>query len=413
MTAFYRFLLARFLSALGTQITLFAAPLIVFQITGSVSKAGLSFAIEWGVGLLALPFAGIMADRIGGSRLYAVSDGIRLFACATVFLLLNAAPQHAFLIVSISAGIMCFCLNQAFVALETLIPKYMPSEELHKAQSMLQAVDQFSLLLGPVAAAALLAVVDKEVLYLIAGSAFFVSLLNMLLSRGVNAAAERGDAGAPLADILHGAKILISNHSLMLLCAYGILVNVVYCSLLSIGAAMVTGTFGLPEFYFGALSFTAAAVTICSMFIVPVLSRRYSIFFVGVASFLGVSLGGFIAALASQYWVFFVGFAVVVMADASAGVYLRTERVKNIPKQDLGKTLGLMVLVIVFSYPLAGLIVSVFSERIGINAMLFGLSGICLVGNVFVMIALKKATDRKLTEMTAPGENAAGSVSVS
>jgi MFS family permease len=388
MKGVYYFLLIRFFSTFGTQIVLFAAPLIVFKYTESIAYSGLSFSIEWGIGMLALPLAGVLSDRFGGARLFMLSDFMRVVACVSCFLLLANFPGNVFLIVSVSAGVLAFCLNTAFVALESALPRYMPVHDLHKAQSLLQTIDQLSLLLGPVAATLLFALVGEMTLYLIAAGAFSVSFATFFLFRPISEVSANARVQSPLANLQSGAAILFGDRRLVLLCVYGILVNLVSCALLSIGAAMVTGTYGLPESYFGLLNVIAALATIALMFLVPTLKSVLSMRALGLISTLGVAAGGFIVSFATGYWIYAGGFALAVAADAMAGVYLRTERVMYIPKDHLGKTLGIMVLVIVLSYPLAGLIVGAFSERIGMGPLIAILSVASLVGNLFVMKAL-------------------------
>ena len=402
-SSFMRFIVARFLSALGTQFIFFAGPLIVYQATGSVARAGLSFAIEWGIGMMVLPVAGVLSDRIGGTRLYAISDIVRFTTCIGAFSLLHLFPHHTFLIVSLSSGLMSLCLNQAFIALESVVPKYMPPGQFHRAQSVLQGVDQASQLAGPVMAVFIATFVQKETLYLVSSLAFLVSFLNLVLSRKIHETSASAHVRSPLQDLALGSKFLFQTPELLMMCAFGILVNIVSCSLVAISAAMVTGTYRLSESYFGGLTLTAAILTIASMSIVPLLVERFSVFSVGVGSFLGVSLGGILIAFAHAYWVFFIGFAIVVASDAVAGVYVRTERAKIIPREHLGKTLGLMVLVLVSSYPLSGLLVGAFSEVIGIQPLILTLSIVCLVGNVSLMYALSKRKNHSLASHTAVG----------
>jgi MFS family permease len=385
MRDFYRFLFVRFLSAFGTQVVLFAAPLIVFKFTGSMTYAGLAFAIEWGIGMMALPIAGVISDRVGGSRLYATVDFVRFATCVACFFLLKNFPEYAFLIVSFCGGILAFCLNSAFVAIETVVPKYLPADDIHKGQSLLQTADQLSLLLGPAVATGLIVMTGEIPLFLLAAVAFAVSFASMFFFKKTAEVFEQKKLRSPLADMKTGTAILKSDRRLVLLCCYGLFVNVVYCALLSLGAAIVTGTYELEATYYGVLSVVTGITTIGVMVCVPVFRNYFSMQSLGILAVLGVVIGGILVSLEIGYWVFAVGFAMVVSMDAVAGVYLRTERVKYIPVEHLGKTLGIMVLVIVMSYPLAGLIVAAFSERIGVGPLMMVLSVVCLVGNAVVM----------------------------
>ncbi|MEP5418793.1 MAG: MFS transporter, partial [Lentilitoribacter sp.] len=238
MRGFYRFLFVRFLSAFGTQVVLFAAPLIVFKFTGSMTYAGLAFAIEWGIGMMALPIAGVLSDRIGGSRLYSTVDFVRFVTCVVCFFLLWNFPESAFIIVSLCGGILAFCLNSAFVALETVVPKYLPANDIHKGQSLLQAADQLSLLLGPAVATGLIVITGEAPLFLLAAAAFVASFASMFFFKRISEVSEQVEVRSPLSDMKAGAAILFSEPRLILLCCYGLFVNVVYCALLSLGAAI-------------------------------------------------------------------------------------------------------------------------------------------------------------------------------
>ncbi|MEP2783307.1 MAG: MFS transporter [Pseudoruegeria sp.] len=385
MRGFYRFLFVRFLSAFGTQVVLFAAPLIVFKFTGSMTYAGLAFAIEWGIGMMALPIAGVLSDRIGGSRLYSTVDFVRFVTCVVCFFLLWNFPESAFIIVSLCGGILAFCLNSAFVALETVVPKYLPANDIHKGQSLLQAADQLSLLLGPAVATGLIVITGEAPLFLLAAAAFVASFASMFFFKRISEVSEQVEVRSPLSDMKAGAAILFSEPRLILLCCYGLFVNVVYCALLSLGAAIVTGTYALDATFYGVLSVVTGLTTIGVMVCVPIFRNHFSMQSLGIVATIGVAIGGVLVSLEIGYWVFAIGFAMVISMDAVAGVYLRTERVKFIPAEHLGKTLGIMVLVIVMSYPLAGLLVAAFSERIGVGPLMLILSVVCLLGNAVVL----------------------------
>ncbi|MYR84803.1 MFS transporter, partial [Streptomyces sp. SID685] len=51
------------LGLMAEQVVMFAVPLLLFQDTKQVSTLGFAFALEWLPGLIAYPFAGLIADR--------------------------------------------------------------------------------------------------------------------------------------------------------------------------------------------------------------------------------------------------------------------------------------------------------------------------------------------------------------
>ena len=71
-------------SALGSQISLVAFPLLVLAVTGSPAKAGIvGFARNLPVALLALP-AGVLADSVNRKYLMVACDGVRAAALASI-----------------------------------------------------------------------------------------------------------------------------------------------------------------------------------------------------------------------------------------------------------------------------------------------------------------------------------------
>jgi predicted MFS family arabinose efflux permease len=72
------------LSALGSQISLVAFPLLVLAVTGSPAKAGVvAFARNLPLALLAVP-AGVLADRMNRKYLMMACDGVRALALASI-----------------------------------------------------------------------------------------------------------------------------------------------------------------------------------------------------------------------------------------------------------------------------------------------------------------------------------------
>src|SRR4051794_9009631 len=106
---FQRFMAARFITTLGDNFLLFALPLIVLKITGSLRMAGLAFFIEWLPRVLSLPFAGAIVDRVGGLRVLKTSDLVRAILCAATFFLVRGAdPQTAFVLLTGLSAIVAF-----------------------------------------------------------------------------------------------------------------------------------------------------------------------------------------------------------------------------------------------------------------------------------------------------------------
>jgi predicted MFS family arabinose efflux permease len=90
------------ISALGSQMSFVAYPLLVLAITGSPAKAGIvGFAFNIPVAALALP-AGALADRVSRKHLMIVSDAVRALALASLPIALAAGTLPFALIVLVA-----------------------------------------------------------------------------------------------------------------------------------------------------------------------------------------------------------------------------------------------------------------------------------------------------------------------
>ena len=90
--------------------------------------------------------------------------------------------------------------------------------------------------------------------------------------------------------------------------------------------------------------------------------------------------GCLIAAIASEFWVFTLGYSVMIAALAFFNVYMRAERVKLIPADDRGKVIGIMVMFNQLPLPIAGVLIAVFSESVGPqNLILMVIAINCLI----------------------------------
>jgi predicted MFS family arabinose efflux permease len=94
------------LSALGSQVSLVAFPLLVLAVTGSPAKAGVvGFARNVPVAVLALP-AGVLADRVNRKYLMVACDGVRALALASIpiSIAMGSVPYALIVLVALIDG---------------------------------------------------------------------------------------------------------------------------------------------------------------------------------------------------------------------------------------------------------------------------------------------------------------------
>jgi len=383
----YKFLAIRFFSSLGDQLLLFAVPLLVYKATHNIAMSGLAFVIEWTPRVISLPFAGMLSDRLGGRSVYLMSDFVRSLICLIGFTIIVLYPSTIFYSVSTVMGICAFFYAQAFIAQEATIPTLVKFGELHKAQSVVQTVEQATLVLGPFFASVIVLVLPIEYLLLVTAVIFSFSFSGMLLLKGFSKVITQPLKKNVLQEMKLGINIILANEKLIWLCIITIVLNLIWGMMLSTGAVMVTGIFAKTNVSFGFLQTLSGILSVTILLLAPFLINRTSVVFIGLLSYLLIVLGGMLVGFSHNYWEFCIGYLLIMSMDGLFNIYIRTERSKIIPQEHLGKVIGFIVFLNQLSLPIAGLLVANFSHRIGVSNLFISVS---FMATVCLFVRFKK-----------------------
>jgi MFS family permease len=369
------------LSTLGDQLLLFTLPVLVYKATGSIAISGLAFFIEWLPRIISLPIAGVFADRVGGRRVYLLADSLRACFCLLGFLVILWHPPATFLTAVVLMASCAFFYAQSFIALEATIPRLVKPEYYAHAQSTVQGIEQSTVILGPCLAAFLVLFFPIFYLLLFTASVFLLAFVGTLLLKQQSTATpgEVLPRKHLLREMQQGLKILTSESRLIWLVVLTIAINLVWGLALASNAAMVTGVFARSASTFGLLQTVTGVMGLLAFFVVPVLSRRFSVLALGVFAFLAMAAGGILIGITHHFAYFAIGYTLILAFDGVFNVYIRSERVKLIPQAHLGKTIGLIVLVNQLSLPLAGLLLAQFSHSLGVHGLFVILSLLALI----------------------------------
>ncbi|KZL25498.1 MFS transporter [Pseudovibrio sp. Ad37] len=343
-------------SRLGDQLLLFVVPLIVFQTTGSVSLSGLAFAAETLPRILCFPVCGIMADRFSPVTLIRISQAGRSLVCALGLVGQYFMP-HVGWIVTIAAlsGVLT---TQGFMAREVMLPQIFKDVTFTKVQSYAQSVDQICIVLGPVIAAALFNVFGWEIVVVMSGALFvsadaLISIWRRLSDVELKEAKPLdGHWTKPLRIALNHLFYLPGLKRIVALTA---LVNLVFGVTLATFASMVTGLYEQSEEFYALLQSVGAIATFAVLLITG--ASRLKLTHIGIISYSGLVVGGVITGFTSNYWIYLLGYCVILGFDSMFNVYIRSARQKIIPPDDYGKTVGVIILFNNFTLPLSGLFV--------------------------------------------------------
>ncbi|GLS06026.1 MFS transporter [Chitiniphilus shinanonensis] len=396
------FLASRAASTLGDQMLMFAVPLIVYRATGSVSMSGLAFLCEWLPRVISLPLAGVLADRVGGARVYVVADSVRAVACLLAAWTLTLAPQQAFAVTALLMALCAFCYAQAFIALEATVPLLVSKADMPKAQSTLQGINYGAGVAGPALAGVLMLWLAPAQLLWAAAVVFALSACGVRALRAARRIDTEARRESVLAGLATGWRVLRDTPLLVALVGLSLAVNLVVGLALATGAAITVGRFGLPDQAYASLQMSVGVLSIASFLLVPWLLRRCSVYRLGVFAFVVIALGGLVMGLAHSYPVFVAGYALSFALCGLFNVFIRTERLHWIPQAQLGRAIGLIVLLNQLSLPLAGLLVSVVGDRVPVQQLYLAVATVALVTFVVLRRFLQRHSRTALPPDLAP-----------
>ncbi|WP_407330530.1 MFS transporter [Pantoea sp. S18] len=360
-----RFVFSRFTGALCDQFLMFAVPLAILKTTGSLTFSSLAFVIEWLPRILFFPLSGFLADRLKPRFIFFNVDAARAVLMGTAILMLFLYPQASFPVLAAMMALLSVAWVLNFVATDAMLPRHLAKDELPKAHAMLQGVDQITMVLGPAIAVAISSSGGINCILAVAAVMFSVSAGNYLFLKTHDPKeTEKLTFRTIIQSNLMALNVLKEHKIVFHICALTWVVNLVYGAALVVSAAVVMQEFNLPDRYFGILQTTAAVVAVIMFFFIPRFAARFGLLSLGTVSFFAMIFAGIVMSLSSNYLPYLLGYSMLMAFDGAFSIYLRTLRSQVLPKEHLGKTMGLIGLMNMCSVPVSGILVSMLSGRL-------------------------------------------------
>lgn len=209
---FWKYWTGQTISNLGSSVTLFALPLLVYKLTGSSINLGISGAAEFLPYLLFGLILGAWTDRVNRKRMMIFTDIGRAVIVATIPLLavLGALPVWWIYIVGFIHSTLTICFESGQFA---AIPSLVRQDDLVTANGRIQASYSAAQIAGPILAGLLVLRVPLTSLMLIDAFSFLVSSLSIALVR-INFNAKKGEEQQRTSirsDVIEGLRYVLSH----------------------------------------------------------------------------------------------------------------------------------------------------------------------------------------------------------
>ncbi|MBQ1041225.1 MULTISPECIES: non-ribosomal peptide synthetase/MFS transporter [unclassified Micromonospora] len=170
------------ISSTGSALTAFALPIWLFNRTGSVANLGLLWALALICGVLMLPVAGALVDRVSRRRIMMTAScfaGSVQLVLASLLWTDNLVLWHIYMLVALSSVAGSF----QRIAFQSAVPQLVPKRYLGHAMGITQLSTGVATLLMPAFAAGLLATIDLKGILLVDVASYVFAVLTLAVVR--------------------------------------------------------------------------------------------------------------------------------------------------------------------------------------------------------------------------------------
>ena len=182
MGRFVAVTLGQVVSTTGSALTAFALPIWLYTTTKSVTNLGLLWALALLCGVLMLPVAGAITDRVNRRRIMMIASctsGSLQVILAALLWSDNLQLWHIYLLVSMSQVAASF----QRIAFQSAVPQLVPKRYLGHAMGITQLSNGFAMLMMPVIAAGLLAAIGLKGILLIDIASYAFAIIALAFIR--------------------------------------------------------------------------------------------------------------------------------------------------------------------------------------------------------------------------------------
>lgn len=207
---FWKYWTGQTISNLGSSITLFALPLLVFKITGSALNLGITAAAEFLPYLLFGLVLGAWADRVDRKRMMIAVDIGRalIIASIPVMAALGLLTVWWIYLVGFIQATFTICFEAGQFA---AIPGLVNRDDLVTANGRIQASYSGAQVMGPLLAGLLVTLMPLAMLMLIDALSFLVSSLSLALIRASFNTGEKRASGSIRRDVIEGLRYVLGH----------------------------------------------------------------------------------------------------------------------------------------------------------------------------------------------------------
>ncbi|GAC1400203.1 MAG: MFS transporter [Ktedonobacteraceae bacterium] len=301
---FWKYWTGQTISNLGSSVTLFALPLLIYKLTGSALNLGIATAAEFLPYLLFGLLLGAWTDRVNRKRMMIFTDVARALIIASIpflaaFGILSVWWIYVVGFVQSTLGI-CFETGQ-FAAIPNLVNR----DDLVTANGRIQASYSGASVLGPLLAGLLVALTPLSTLLLVDASSFLISACSLgLIAISFNApqSEEQNVSKSIWHDVRDGLRYVLRHPVLRNISMMMALVNFVATTVYTQLVLFAKVQFRANDTQVGLLYSAGSIGIVVLSLMAGLLRKRWSFSTVALGALMTQGIVVFALAFTHEYW---------------------------------------------------------------------------------------------------------------
>ena len=345
------------ISSLGSSVTMFSLPLLVYKLTGSALNLGISTAANMLPYLFFGLLIGAWTDRYDRKRLMISADIARALVIATIPLAAWLGWLSVWWIYAV--GFIQATIGISFDSSEfAAVPSLVDQDDLVTANGRIEASYSAASMVGPILAGVLVAFLSLPVLLLLDAASFLISALSIALItiRFNNEEGEQKKTATIFQDILEGLRYVWGHPVLRNISIMMALVNFVSTTQGSQLVLFAKQRLAASDTQVGLLYAAGSLGVVVIALLAGPLRKRWSFSRVALSALMLNGLAILIISFLRQYWIVLVLQALASGCGILFNINTGSLRQAIVPRQMLGRVRSIASVLAWSAIPLGALL---------------------------------------------------------
>jgi MFS family permease len=380
---FAKFWAGQTISNLGSSVTLFALPLLVFKLTGSPLNLGATSATSFLPYLLFGLVIGAWVDRVDRKRLMIATDVVRALLVAAIPLLADAGQlrvEWIYVLAFLQSTVTIAFDSAEFAAIPSLVES---KDDLVTANGRIQASYYAAQVAGPLLAGLLIATISVQQVFWLDAASFALSAVSLaMVRRRFNTArdAEGEEAAerprrAIFRDVADGLRYVLGHPVLRNISAMMAIINLVMSSIYAQLVLFAKDRLDATDTQVGLLYSAGSVGVVALSLLAGPLRKRWPFSKVALSALVLDGLMTVALSFTRWYWLALPLWALSSGLGILFNINTGSLRQQIVPNEMLGRVISIAGVLAWSAIPVGTILGGLAIERTGNVALIFGIIG--------------------------------------